>query len=73
MASSSARGGLDGILGRPSSPEVFSSPGTGARAVVEYLSLQGFKRCIDVASGDMVRGGHGSAGGLTGFDDLRKL
>lgn len=40
---------------------------------MEYLTLQGFIRCMDFASGDMVRGGLGSPGGLAGLDDLRGL
>jgi len=42
------------------------------RAVVESLSLEGFKRRVDVALTDMVSG-HGESGLVVGLGDLRGL
>ncbi|GAB0183417.1 hypothetical protein GRJ2_000807000 [Grus japonensis] len=53
MASSCARGGLDWILGKISSPKRLSSIGTGC-PVVESPSLEVFKRHVDVLLRGMV-------------------
>lgn len=46
------------------------------REVVEFLCLEMFKKCVNVALGDTTcppqfSGGSGSAGGIVGLDDLR--
>lgn len=53
------------IITKMSSLKGWSGPAQLPRAVVESPSVQGFNRCGEVAPGDMVNDGLGSAGLLT--------
>lgn len=41
--------------------------------MVESQSLEVFKKCVNVAPGDRVSGGPGSAGLMIGFDHLGEI
>jgi len=54
MASSCVRGGLDYVLGKISLLKEWSDIGTGCPGeVVEFPSLEVFRKCVDVALQDM--------------------
>lgn len=74
MRGSCAREGLDWIQEKISSPKSWSSIGTGCTGQwFKSPSLEGFKRFVDVAFGDMFSGGLGCAGLMVGLDELRNL
>lgn len=50
---------------------VFKQQNRLSRVMAASPFLEAFKKCVDVALGDMGYGGLGSAGVMVGFDDLR--